>query len=135
MTTEEKRRQLLPSFISALNCIDVGKGIPIFDDEYLNELLHSYRNGVSRRQIIISYTKWMHDFNIHDASINLKHMQGEVDEANEAWRSESTEAFVKELADVVIYCYGIAQIVGFDLDSVIEDKMKFNIERSYQKED
>ena len=134
MTLEQKRREMLPAFMAALDSIDSGEDVLPFEDEYPNTLLVSYRKGVSRRQTIICYTKWMHRFNVKDVFRDLGYLQGELNEAKKAWESEGTENFVKELADVAIYCYGIAQMVGADLDTAIEDKMKFNIQRSYQKE-
>lgn len=134
MTLEQERREMFPAFIVALDAIDSGADVVPFKEEYPNTLLDSYRKGVSRRQAIICYTKWMHRFNVKDVFRDLGYLQGELNEAKKAWESEGTEDFAKELADVAIYCYGIAQMIGADLDTVIEDKMKFNIQRSYQKE-
>ena len=134
MTLEEKRRELYPAFVAALDYIDSGEEVVPFKDDYPNKLLACYRNGVSRRQVLISYTKWLHRFNVKDVFRDLGFLQGELNEAKKAWDSEGTGDFAKELADIAIYCYGIAQMIGVDLDTVIEEKMKYNVQRSYDKE-
>lgn len=135
MTQEQKRRERFSEFMSALDCVDWGRPVYSLDGEYLDKLVQDYIHGVSRRQTVINFTKWMHGFNVTDVGRDLDYLQGEVDEAKEAWQTATSEDFLRELADIVIYCYGIAQMQGVDLDRVIEEKMQYNLNRSYQKED
>ena len=56
-------------------------------------------------------------------------------EAFEAWRKKkSLDEIGEELADVAIYLYGIAEILGVDLGKSIDRKMKINEERVYTQE-
>ena len=42
------------------------------------------------------------------------------------------EGFPVELADAVIRSYDLAEMVGVDLDSLIEEKLNFNKQRGYK---
>ncbi len=134
-TIEERRSKVTADFLGVLNMIDQGRPVKSFGVLYLDSLINSYRDGMSRRQVIISFTKWMHNFNVSDKAVDLELLRGEVDEAEEALEKQTAENFAKELADVAIYCYGLAQMAGYDLDTVIEDKMRYNLERRYMKEE
>lgn len=134
MTREEYRRSLLPSFKEAVRKVQQGEPAPQFQESYLNTLMQSAQEGVSERQLIICFTKWIHNFNTGNAYQDFMYLKGELYEAQDALLWETKEAFMKELADVVIYCYGIAQECGFDMDKVIEEKMAYNIQRKYDEE-
>ena len=70
-------------------------------------------------------------FNVTDVNKEFCLLYGEVSEAYEAWR-EKQDDVGEELADVAIYLLGLSEILGVDLASEIEKKMKINQERSYQ---
>lgn len=135
MTLEQQRRDLLPEFRKSMTRIELTRPPVEFPDEYLNRLLQFYEKGFSKRQILISFTKWMHSFNITDVDSDLACMVGEVSEVLQARAIQKDLDVVEELADVVIYCYGIAQMLGMDLDIAIDDKMAYNVQRNYQKEE
>lgn len=48
--------------------------------------------------------------------------------------SDDAFHFIQEPTDVVVYCYGIAQMLGHDLDHAIEHKMREVFRRTYHKE-
>lgn len=135
MTIEQERRAMLPEFSAALSAVREGKDVPIFEDPYLNELVDAYKVGISMRQMLICFAKWMHGFNVSDVDLDLSYMVREVAEVLEAQAQGDADHTVEELADVVIYCYGIAQMLGLDLEKVLEGKMSYNFKRNYQKEE
>lgn len=84
------------------------------------------------RQLDIMLTKYLHGFNVTDIQAEISYLQGEVDEVKQAINCNEGEGrIVEELADVVIYCYGMAQILHMDLDTAIFNKMKYNESRKY----
>lgn len=83
------------------------------------------------RQREIFLTKYLHGFNHTDVAKDFEYMLGEVDEAREALKEQDKSHFIEELADIVIYCYGIAQIAGHCLDDAIFAKMAYNAVRKY----
>lgn len=142
LTEEERRRKEVYAFLDALKKEDKGENPVVIVDGMLRWLLMEYDRGISARQVEIFATKWIHGFNLDPPYIDMAKLVGKVSEALEALAlvddtdtNESQEDrvlhVVKELADVVIYCYGIAQMLDYDLDSVINSKMKYNIERAY----
>ena len=66
-----------------------------------------------------------------DLNIEFCLLYGEVSEAYEAWRKKNGTVG-EELADVAIYLLGMSEILGIDLQSEIEKKIKVNHERQYQ---
>lgn len=135
MSTEEIRRGQLMPFEQALAQIDAGETPEALPFGYLNQLLDSYQGGTSRRQVMICFNKWMHNFDYNNLELNLAHLVGEVSELMVAINTDTRDNIMAELADVAIYCYGIAQIFGSDLDTAIESKMQYNLQRSYQRKD
>jgi len=117
--------------MAALNCIKVGIDAKLTAEPFIESLLDSFKAGVSERQCVISFTKWMHGFNTSDIGKDLPYLRGEVDEVEDAIANKETDDVVEELADVAIYCYGMAQMLHLDLDAAIDRKMKYNLERRY----
>ena len=88
-----------------------------------------------KRQERIYRNKVTHNFNTTDIPLEFSLTYGEMAEAFEAWRKKkSLDEIGEELADVAIYLYGIAEILGVDLDKSIDRKMKINEERVYTQE-
>ena len=58
-------------------------------------------------------------------------LYGEVGEAYEAYRKKKDD-LGEELADIAIYLLGLSEILGVDLASEIEKKMKINQDREYE---
>jgi NTP pyrophosphatase (non-canonical NTP hydrolase) len=70
-------------------------------------------------------------FNTTDIPLEFCLLQGEIAEAFDAWR-QAREDLGQELADVVIYLLGLAEMTGVDLQDEIEAKMAKNAARAYQ---
>ena len=70
-------------------------------------------------------------FNVTDVNVEFCLLYGEVAEAYEAWKRKQ-DTVGEELADIAIYLLGLSEILGVDLASEIEKKMKINREREYQ---
>ena len=70
-------------------------------------------------------------FNVTDVNVEFCLLYGEVAEAYEAWKRKQ-DTVGEELADIAIYLLGLSEILGVDLASEIEKKMKINRKREYQ---
>ena len=70
-------------------------------------------------------------FNVTDVNVEFCLLYGEVAEAYEAWKRKQ-DTVGEELADIAIYLLGLSEILGVDLASEIEKKIKINREREYQ---
>lgn len=70
-------------------------------------------------------------FNVTDVSKEFCLLYGEVAEAYEAWKKRQDDVG-EELADIAIYLLGLSEILGVDLASEIEKKMRINQDREYQ---
>lgn len=71
-------------------------------------------------------------FNVTNIELEFCLTQGELAEAYEAYRKKLPTAG-EELADVAIYLYGLAEILGYDLDKEIEKKVEKNRKRIYKQ--
>ena len=70
-------------------------------------------------------------WNITDINKEFCLTYGEVAEAYEAWRKKQDDVG-EELADVVIYLLGLAEILDIDLEKEIKDKVEKNKHREYK---
>lgn len=77
--------------------------------------------------------KIKHGFNITDVCKEFCLLYGEVAEAYEAYKKKKDD-LGEELADSAIYLLGIAEILGFDLEKEIQNKIEINSKRVYKKE-
>jgi len=75
-----------------------------------------------------------HGFNITDVPLEFTLTFGELAEAFEAWRKKE-DSVGEELADVVIYLMGLAEILNVDLEKELLQKMEINEKRRYVSED
>ena len=71
-------------------------------------------------------------FNTTDIAKEFCLLYGEVGEAYEAYRKKKPD-LNEELADIEIYLLGISEILGFDLEKEIENKVAINEKRVYKK--
>lgn len=71
-------------------------------------------------------------FNTSDVSREFCLLYGEVSEAFDAWR-KGREDLGEELADVVIYLLGLAEMTGIDLQAEVEGKVAKNSARVYRR--
>ena len=70
-------------------------------------------------------------FNIADVNKEFCLTYGEVAEAYEAWRKKKDD-LGEELADVAIYLMGLSEMLGFDLEEQILNKVSKNKKRVYK---
>ena len=70
-------------------------------------------------------------FNTTDVNKEFCLLYGEVGEAYDAFNKKK-EDLGEELADVAIYLLAISEMLGFDLQSEIENKVAINAKRVYK---
>ncbi|HSU79334.1 MAG TPA: MazG-like family protein [Candidatus Angelobacter sp.] len=70
-------------------------------------------------------------FNVTNIELEFCLTQGELAEAYDVYRKK-LPTVGEELADVAIYLYGLAEILGYNLDDEIEKKVKKNKDRIYK---
>ena len=73
-------------------------------------------------------------FNTTDVNKEFCLLYGEVSEAYDAWKKKKDD-LGEELADIAIYLMSIAEMLGFDLASEIENKVVKNSKRVYKNID
>ena len=73
-------------------------------------------------------------FNTTDVNKEFCFLYGEVGEAYEAWRKKK-EDLGEELADIAIYLMGLSEMLGFDLEEDIKNKISKNEKRVYKNVD
>ncbi len=73
-------------------------------------------------------------FNITDVNKEFCYLYGEVAEAYEAYRKKKDD-LNEELADIAIYLFGISEMLGFDLQTEIMNKVSKNSKRVYKNID
>ena len=88
-------------------------------------------NDFTKLQKEVYQNKINHGFNVTDLNMEFCLAYGEMAEAYMAWL-KSKEDLGEELADVVIYLMGISEILGLDLGTEIENKIKKNAKRVYK---
>lgn len=97
-----------------------------------------HENGCSghteSRQKRIYRNKVNHGFNVVDMHEEARFILREVVELMQGINHKDTDNIIEELADIVIFSYGLAEIVGIDLDKEIEHKMTINEQRVYEKD-
>ncbi len=71
--------------------------------------------------------------NTTDVLADLDRVHGEVEEATEAWE-QGGKGFGSELADVVIYVCGLAEMAGLDLGTEVESKLAVIADRQYERQ-
>lgn len=75
--------------------------------------------------------KVAHGWNVTDMRYEFCLLETEVSEAFRAYEDEPKENFAEELADVLIYALGMAEIAGVDLESALVKKVEKNKRRVY----
>jgi NTP pyrophosphatase (non-canonical NTP hydrolase) len=71
-------------------------------------------------------------FNVSDVHLEFNLIYGELAEAFAAYRKKLPD-LGEELADVVIYLLGLAEILNIDLEKEILSKVEKNKKRKYKK--
>ncbi len=75
-----------------------------------------------------------HHFNTTNVEKEFCYLYGEVGEAFDAYRKKKSD-FGEELADIMIFTLGIAEILGYDLEKEVLHKMVKNEKRVYHEVD
>lgn len=73
-------------------------------------------------------------FNVSDTPLEFMLAHGELAEALTAWR-RGEPGFGEELADVLLYVFGLAQTNGIDMETEIQRKLAKNAARHYTRDD
>ena len=84
-------------------------------------------------QKAVYQNKVNHGFNITDISIEFCLANCELGEAYMAWLKKKDD-LGEEIADVAIYLLGISEILGFDLEKEIVNKIEKNKNRIYKRD-
>lgn len=88
-------------------------------------------NNIKELQKQVYNNKVKKNFNITDVDNEFLLMYGEVSEAYEAYRKKLPD-LGEELADIVIYTLGLAEILKIDLEKEIISKIEKNKTREYK---
>ena len=73
-------------------------------------------------------------FNTTDVNKEFCLLYGEVGEAYDAWKKKKDD-LGEELADIAIYLMGLSEMLGFDLEDQILNKVSKNNKRVYKNID
>lgn len=87
--------------------------------------------NIKELQKEVYQNKINHGFNTKDINMEFCLTYGELGEAYAAWLKKKDD-LGEELADVAIYLLGISEILGFDLEKEIVNKMEKNSKRVYK---
>ena len=90
-------------------------------DEYKSRQLRCYTN------------KLKHGFNVTDFQKEARFILKELSELMDAIEHNDVENLIEELGDIVIFCYGIAEMAHKDLDTQVFKKMAINESRVYTR--
>ena len=86
----------------------------------------------NNRQKEVYNNKVEHGFNVTDVHMETRLLLQEVAEFMKAVEKNDKDNMLEELADVCIFCYGIAEITKCgNLDEAIDKKMLINRSRKY----
>lgn len=73
-------------------------------------------------------------FNTTDVNKEFCLLYGEVAEAYDAWKKKKDD-LNEELADIAIYLMSLSEMLGFDLETEIKNKVSKNAKRVYKNVD
>lgn len=93
-------------------------------------LLHEESGSLAGIQAAAWANKVAKGFSLTDVPLEFCLLQREASEAFEAWRRQGDVG--SELADVVIFAAGLAQILGIDLQAEVAAKLAVNAARTYR---
>lgn len=90
-------------------------------------------NEYKLRQIRCYNNKLKHGFNVTDFHKEARFILKELSELMDAIEHNDVENMIEELGDIVIFCYGLAEMAHKDLDDQIFKKMDINESRTYKR--
>ena len=85
---------------------------------------------VKRLQEEIMANKASKGVNATDIPLEFMLLTGEVSEAFDAWRKKKSD-LGEEIADIMIYLFGLAKMLNVDLENELVAKIEKNRERKY----
>ncbi len=85
---------------------------------------------VKRLQEEIMANKASKGFNATDIPLEFMLLTGEVSEAFDAWCKKKSD-LGEEIADIMIYLFGLAKMLNVDLENELVAKIEKNRERKY----
>lgn len=85
------------------------------------------------RQLRCYTNKLKHGFNVTDFQKEARFILKELSELMDAIEHNDVENLIEELGDIVIFCYGIAEMAHKDLDTQVFKKMAINEGRVYHR--
>lgn len=99
---------------------------------------HEYESKISlsdyqTRQLRCYENKLKHGFNVTDFHKEARFILKELSELMDAIEHNDVENMIEELGDIVIFCYGIAEMAHKDLDAQVFKKMAINESREYTR--
>lgn len=100
--------------------------------EFCDEDLES--NPVVSRQKAIFNNKLRKGFNTAYYQKEVRYILEEVVELMKAVENNDIDNMAEELADITIFCYGLAEMINKDLDEEIDRKIVINSNREYEKD-
>ncbi|MCR4435637.1 MAG: nucleotide pyrophosphohydrolase [Clostridiales bacterium] len=104
----------------------------------MNDNLTTIAHIKKKVKEFVDVRKWTKDHNPKNLSMCISIEAAELMEIfqwvsmEEAWNVNKIEEFThlkEELADVLIYCFSLANQLGIDISEAIEDKMQKNEKR------
>ena len=79
--------------------------------------------------------KHAHGFNRTDVLADIRRLRGEVDECEQAYTAGDLNEVALELADIVIYAAGLAQMIGVDIGESVAAKQSIIDRRVYIRDE
>lgn len=124
---EEEKKGLLKLVQSLIvNCPNEGRNI-------VNNKNNSLADFIGRQDRIFQ-NKVNHGFNVTNIYQEARYILEETAELMRAIEKNDRENMIEELADIVIFSYGCAEVARLgNLDKKIFEKMKINESREYKK--
>ena len=83
------------------------------------------------RQLRCYMNKLKHGFNVTDFHKEARFILKELAELMDAIEHNDVENMIEEIGDIVIFCYGLAEMAHRDLDTQVFKKMAINESREY----
>lgn len=100
----------------------------------MNPVVPAALETVRQMQAAAWANKTVKGFNTVDVALEFGLLHGELAEAFDAWRRDQVPLMAVELADVAIYLFGLAEMVGVDLQDEIAFKLAVNANRRYRRD-
>ena len=103
------------------------------DSLFADDTELEYRLPISRQKAIFN-NKLRKGFNTAYYQKEVRYILEEVIELMKAVENNDIDNMAEELADITIFCYGLAEMINKDLDEEIDHKIVINSNREYEKD-